>query len=275
MAIVMGLDQRRAQITADWSDTDSGEVGRARIAPAHHSELRRFLIRFAGRRLEVALEATTDWRFVLEELRAIDAEVHLAEPAETAALRGPNKRAKSDRVDARHLRELLMIRRLPESWIPPDHVLDLRAKVRLRHALVDQRGEWQQPIQACCTTTVCRSAGSCRPAPTARAWPSASSRTAPASRSPWRADDRRAPCAGGADHRGVATCRQRTDRRQPRLPRAGAQAAQALPPQRSASSATTPCSRPDTSVRAQPLHHTHAPRSAPRISLPPRARGRP
>jgi hypothetical protein len=148
MAIVMGLDQRRAQITADWSDTDSGEVGRARIAPAHHSELRRFLIRFAGRRLEVALEATTDWRFVLEELRAIDAEVHLAEPAETAALRGPLKRAKSDRVDARHLRELLMIRRLPESWIPPDHVLDLRAKVRLRHALVDQRGEWQQPIQA-------------------------------------------------------------------------------------------------------------------------------
>jgi hypothetical protein len=41
-----------------------------------------------------------------------------------------------------------MIGRLPESWIPPDHVLDLRAKVRLRHTLVDQRGEWQQHIQA-------------------------------------------------------------------------------------------------------------------------------
>jgi transposase len=41
-----------------------------------------------------------------------------------------------------------MIERLPESWIPPDHVLDLRARVRLRHTLADQRGEWQQRIQA-------------------------------------------------------------------------------------------------------------------------------
>jgi hypothetical protein len=49
-------------------------VWAARIAPAHRSELRRFLIRFAGQRLEVALEATTGWRFVVEELCAIDAE---------------------------------------------------------------------------------------------------------------------------------------------------------------------------------------------------------
>jgi len=41
-----------------------------------------------------------------------------------------------------------MIGRLPESWVPPDHLLDLRARVRLRHTLVDQRGEWQQRIQA-------------------------------------------------------------------------------------------------------------------------------
>src|SRR5436190_6525466 len=148
MAIVMGLDQHRAQITADWLDTDSGEVSRARVAPAHREEVRRFLARFAGRRVEAALEATTGWRFVVEELRAIGADVHLAEPAETAARRGTKKRAKTDRADARHLRELLMIGRLPESWIPPDHLLELRAKVRLRHTLVDQRGEWQQRIQA-------------------------------------------------------------------------------------------------------------------------------
>ena len=41
-----------------------------------------------------------------------------------------------------------MIKRLPESWIPPDHILDLRARVRLRHTLSEQRGEWQQRIQA-------------------------------------------------------------------------------------------------------------------------------
>jgi transposase len=41
-----------------------------------------------------------------------------------------------------------MVGRLPESWIPPDHILDLRARVRLRHTLVEQRHEWQQRIQA-------------------------------------------------------------------------------------------------------------------------------
>ncbi len=41
-----------------------------------------------------------------------------------------------------------MIKRLPESWIAPDHILDLRARVRLRHTLSEQRSEWQQRIQA-------------------------------------------------------------------------------------------------------------------------------
>ena len=114
-----------------------GEVSRARIAPADRAGVRRFAERFRGQELEVALEATTGWRFVVEELQAVGAQVHLAEPAETAARRGTKKRAKSDRADARHLRELLMVGRLPESWIPPEHLLDLRARVRLRHTLVD------------------------------------------------------------------------------------------------------------------------------------------
>jgi transposase len=148
MTIVMGLDQHRAQIAADWVDTTTGETSRARVTPADRAGVRRFLARFDGQEFEVALEATTGWRFVVEELHALGARVHLAEPAETATLRGSKKRAKSDRADARHLRELLMVDRLPESWIPPGHILDLRARVRLRHTLSEQRGEWQQRIQS-------------------------------------------------------------------------------------------------------------------------------
>ncbi len=116
--------------------------------PADREGVRRFLDRFEGLTLEVALEATTGWRFVVEELRRVGAEVHLAEPAQTSASRGTKQHAKNDRADTRHLRELLMARRLPECWIAPDHLLDLRARVRLRHTLVDQRGEWQQRMQA-------------------------------------------------------------------------------------------------------------------------------
>ena len=133
----MGLDQHRGQITGEWIDTDTGEVQRTRVTPADRAHVRKWLTRFRGSELEVALEATTGWAFVVEELRRVGASVHLAEPAETAGLKGPKKRAKNDRADARHLRELLMVKRLPESWIPPDHILDLRARVRLRHTLSD------------------------------------------------------------------------------------------------------------------------------------------
>lgn len=148
MSIVMGLDQHRGQITGEWIDTGTGEVKRSRVTPADRAHVRKWLSRFRGEELEVALEATTGWRFLVEELHRVGAVVHLAEPAETAGLKGPKKRAKNDRADARHLRELLMVGRLPESWVPPDHILDLRARVRLRHELGEQRSEWQQRIQA-------------------------------------------------------------------------------------------------------------------------------
>jgi transposase len=144
----VGLDQHRAQITYDLLDTETGEVRGGRIRPADRESVRDFLRRFDGERLEVALEATTGWRFLVEEPQAAGAEVHLAEPAETSERRGRKKRAKTDRADARHLRELLLAGRLPESWIPPEHLLELRSQVRLRHTLAEQRSEWQQRIQA-------------------------------------------------------------------------------------------------------------------------------
>jgi transposase len=148
MTIVMGFDQHREQIAFDALDTATGEVSRGRIRPADRFGFRRWLRRWDGREIEAALEATTGWRFMVEELRAVGAEVRLAEPAETSALRGPKKRAKTDRQDARRLRELLQAGRVPESWIAPEWILELRSKVRLRHTLIDERGEWQQRIQA-------------------------------------------------------------------------------------------------------------------------------
>jgi hypothetical protein len=96
MTIVVGLDQHRAQITTEWIDTATGEIGRARVTHAHRDGVRRFPARFAGQELEVALEATTGWGSLLSSC----AGVHLGEPAATSALRGNKKRPKSDRADA-------------------------------------------------------------------------------------------------------------------------------------------------------------------------------
>ena len=107
MAIVGGLDIHRRQITYDWIDSDSGETRRGQLSPATRLELRAWLARFTGQQADFALEATTGWRFVAEELECAGFGAHLAEPADTRALRGPKRRAKTDRTDARHLRELL------------------------------------------------------------------------------------------------------------------------------------------------------------------------
>jgi transposase len=150
MAIVGGFDVHRAQITFDYLDTDTGAASTGQIRPATRAVLRHWLgARFRGRTdVAVAVEGCTGWRFVVEELVAAGVEPHLAEPADTSALRGRKKRAKTDRTDARLLRELLVQRRLPESWIPPVHVLEARALVRTYVDLMDERRSWQQRIHA-------------------------------------------------------------------------------------------------------------------------------
>ena len=148
MAIIGGLDVHRSQITYDWVDSDSGQHQRGRLAPAHREHLRAWLGQFAGRPAAFALEGCTGWRYVAEELQRAGIAAQLAEPADTSALRGPKRRAKTDQLDARHLRQLLETGRLPTSWIPPAHVLEARTQVRRCKTLRDQHTAWLQRIHA-------------------------------------------------------------------------------------------------------------------------------
>jgi transposase len=148
VGIIGGLDVHRKQITFDYIDTQTGEVTTGKIRPATRERLRSWLCRFKGKQAAFALEATTGWRFVVEEIEAKGLEAKLAEPADTRALRGKKQRAKTDTLDARHLRELLHQERLPESWIPPSHIQDLRVLVRIRKNLVDERTCYLQRIHA-------------------------------------------------------------------------------------------------------------------------------
>ena len=148
MGIIGGLDVHRSQITYDWIDGESGQRHRGQLAPAHRQHLRAWLEQFAGRQAAFAVEGCTGWRYVVEELQRAGLEAHLAEPADTSALRGPKRHAKTDKADARHLRQLLQQGRLPESWIPPAHVLEARTLVRLYKALLDEHTAWLQRVHA-------------------------------------------------------------------------------------------------------------------------------
>ena len=153
MSMVCGLDLHRQQITFDVMDSVSGEVWRGRVWQPDRDRVRRWLRhdvaeRAGGQPVAMAVEGCTGWRYVVEEIEAAGFEAHVAEPADTQSARGRKHRAKTDRSDARLLRELLPRGELPESWIPPTVVLEWRERVRLYKSLVDQRRVWIQRIHA-------------------------------------------------------------------------------------------------------------------------------
>ena len=104
--------------------------------------------RAGGGPVAMAVEGCTGWRYVVEEVVAAGFEAHLAEPADTQAARGRKRRAKTDRSDARLLRELLQVRRLPESWIPPTDVLEWRERVAAVQDAGRSASAWMQRIHA-------------------------------------------------------------------------------------------------------------------------------
>ena len=146
-AIVAGFDVHRRQITFDALDTRTGEVLRGKI-DSTPAAVEQWVARFPGREVHVAVEACTGWLFVARALERCGAVTHLAEPIETSALRGRKRRAKTDRADARWLRQLLLEGRLPESWMPPEHVRQWRSRARLRNTLASERTSWVQRIRA-------------------------------------------------------------------------------------------------------------------------------
>jgi transposase len=98
--------------------------------------------------VHLALEGCTGWRYVAEECARAGVSAHLAEPADTAALRGRKRHPKTDRADSQHLRQLLIDGRLPECWIPPVQVLEDRALLESYHDLRVEHTAWVQRIHA-------------------------------------------------------------------------------------------------------------------------------
>jgi transposase len=92
-------------------------------------------VRKAGRRAPVAIEATYGWYWAVDALRAGKFEVHLAHPYGLKAMRA-RRRVKTDHRDAYELANLLRLGSLPEAWIAPPPLRELRELVRHRQQLV-------------------------------------------------------------------------------------------------------------------------------------------
>jgi transposase len=88
----------------------------------------------AGAGVPVAIEATYGWYWAVDALQAAGFEVHLAHPYGLKQLR-KRRRAKTDRVDALELARLLRLGSLPEAYIAPARLRELRELVRHRRQL--------------------------------------------------------------------------------------------------------------------------------------------
>ena len=99
----------------------------------------------AGDRPEVVIEATYGWYWAVDVLQELGATVHLANPN---ALNWGERRVKNDVVDATDLADMLRLGRLPEAWIAPPALRELRELVRYRAKLVQLRSGLKAQVHA-------------------------------------------------------------------------------------------------------------------------------
>jgi transposase len=147
MGMFAAIDIHKHVFQAAVLDADSGEVVEARF-PATREALTAWVDEWDSKLAAVAIEATCGWRWVARELQARGVEVRLAEPAQTRALKGNKRQAKTDKLDARWLAMLLAKEMLPVSWLPPEEIQRLRDLTRLRQALRHDRTRWAQRLHA-------------------------------------------------------------------------------------------------------------------------------
>jgi len=132
---IVGMDLHRRRPVLVRMTEDGRRLGMARIANSP-AELRAEIAR-AGKSPKVVLEATYGWYWAADTLAAAGAEVHLAHPLGVKAF--SYRRVKNDERDAADLADLLRMGRLPEAWIAPPEVRDLRELTRYRQKLVGLR----------------------------------------------------------------------------------------------------------------------------------------
>jgi transposase len=141
---VVGIDLHRRR-SVMVRQTETGERLGVRRIVNDPTELMAEVVK-AGPAPRVVLEATYGWYWAADALAEVGAEVHLAHPLGVKGF--SYRRVKNDVRDASDLADLLRMGRLPESWIAPPAVRELRELVRHRVKLVQWRSGLKASVHA-------------------------------------------------------------------------------------------------------------------------------
>jgi transposase len=141
---VVGMDLHRRRSVLVRMTEDGRKLETVRIASSP-AALRAVIAR-AGEKPRVVIEATYGWYWAADVLEAAGAGVHLAHPLGVKAF--SYRRVKNDERDCIDLADSLRLGRLPEAWIAPPPVRELREVTRYRHKLVGQRTSCKDQVHA-------------------------------------------------------------------------------------------------------------------------------
>jgi transposase len=139
---VVGMDLHRQRTVIVRMTEDGRKLETVRITNSPEG-LRRVIAR-AGTSPRVVVEATYGWYWAAGVLAEAGAEVHLAHPLGVKAF--ACRRVKNDERDAADLADLLRMGRLPEAWIAPPEIRELREITRYRHKLVKARTSFRDQV---------------------------------------------------------------------------------------------------------------------------------
>src|SRR6058998_318661 len=142
--IYVGIDlhRKRSQIAA--LDEQGTELLSRRVA--NDPEALKAILSELGNELHVALEATYGWEWLADLLEQEGHELHLSHPLRTKAIAAA--RVKTDAVDARTLAHLLRTDLLPEAYVAPRELRDLRDLLRHRVVLTRMRSALKNRVHA-------------------------------------------------------------------------------------------------------------------------------
>jgi transposase len=135
MGSYVGIDLHRQRSVIVVLNAAGDRVSWSRIDNTPENLARELIA--AGPDAEVAMEAAWGWYWAADVIAECGNRLHLAHPLGIAGY--ANRRVKNDIVDATLLADLLRMGRLPEAWVAPPAIRELREEVRYRAKLSRMR----------------------------------------------------------------------------------------------------------------------------------------
>lgn len=140
----VGLDAHKEYCLAVGQDETGRKVMEKRFCSTG-SELQDF-VSSLKRGDQVVIEACGTWMHIYDALTERGIQAKLAHPLKTKAI--ASARIKTDRIDANILAHLLRANLIPEAWVPPAEIRELRTITRYRASLVKLQTEVKNQVHA-------------------------------------------------------------------------------------------------------------------------------